>query len=105
MARAVLAGFSSYRHDLARLYEAGEDTVVCEGTWRGVNDGPLGMPDGAEIPPTGREVPFRFAIVVSRDAGAEVARSVQSVLRPARVPGDARARAGPRRRLGPDAVW
>ena len=52
-------GFSSYGHDLARLYEAGEDTVVCEGTWRGVNDGPLGMPDGTQIPPTGREVSFR----------------------------------------------
>ena len=37
------------------LIEEGE-TVVAEYTWRGTNTGPLTMPDGTEIPATGKTV-------------------------------------------------
>jgi ketosteroid isomerase-like protein len=70
-------GFTAYGHDLQRLYEDGEDRVICEGVWTGRNDGPLTAPDGSQVPPTGREASFRFAIVVSRDPGAEVACEVR----------------------------
>ena len=70
-------GFTSYGHDLQRFYEDGEDGVICEGVWSGRNDGPLTLPDGSEVPPTGREASFRFAIVVTREPGAEVAGNVR----------------------------
>ena len=70
-------GFSSFGHDLQHLYEDGEDRVICEGVWSGRNDGPLAMPDGSHVPPTGREASFRFAIVVAREPGAEVAKDVR----------------------------
>jgi ketosteroid isomerase-like protein len=70
-------GFTAYGHDLQRLYEDGPDRVICEGVWSGRNDGPLAMPDGSEVPPTGREASFRFAIVVSRRPGAQVADEVR----------------------------
>ena len=70
-------GFSSFRHDLNAIYEAGPDRLICEGVWSGRNDGPLAMPDGSEAPPTGREVAFRFAIVVDREPGAQVAGAVR----------------------------
>jgi hypothetical protein len=43
--------------------------VFAEGTWTGLNDGPLVMPDG-EAPATGRTVSFRFAIAVTVDEDA-----------------------------------
>jgi ketosteroid isomerase-like protein len=67
-------GFSSYRHDLERVVESG-NTVWAEGTWSGVNDGPLVTPDG-EAPPTGRSVSFRFGMSVTGDLEAGLATSV-----------------------------
>jgi ketosteroid isomerase-like protein len=67
-------GFSSYRHDLDRVVENG-NTVWAEGTWSGVNDGPLVTPDG-EAPPTGRSVSFRFGMSVTGDLEAGLATSV-----------------------------
>jgi uncharacterized protein (TIGR02246 family) len=67
-------GFSNYRHELTRVAE-NDDVVFAEGTWTGVNDGPLVMPDG-EAPATGRTVSFRFAIAVTVDVDAGHATSV-----------------------------
>jgi SnoaL-like domain len=69
--------FSSFGHDLQHLYEVGEDIVICEGVWSGRNDGPLTLPDGSQIPATGREASFSFAIVVIREPGAQAASTVR----------------------------
>jgi ketosteroid isomerase-like protein len=68
--------FSSYRHDLSRVEEVGS-TVFAEGTWTGVNDGPLAMPDGTEVPATGRTVSFRFGMSVDGDVEAQQATAVR----------------------------
>jgi hypothetical protein len=67
--------FSSYKHEHSGLVEV-DGTVYGEGVWTGVNDGPLVTPDGHELPPTGRTISFRFAIVVESDSEAQQARSV-----------------------------
>jgi predicted ester cyclase len=67
-------GFSDYRHEFSRIVESG-DVAIAEGTWTGLNDGPLITPQG-ELPPTGRSVTFRFALVVEADAAGEQMRSV-----------------------------
>jgi steroid delta-isomerase-like uncharacterized protein len=49
------------------LVEEG-DTTVAEYTWRGTNTGPLTMPDGTEIPATGKTVEMLgVAIITVRD--------------------------------------
>jgi ketosteroid isomerase-like protein len=58
-------GFSSYRHDLTRVFEQG-NVVWAEGVWTGTNDGPLVTPDG-EAPATGRTVAFPFGMSVTID--------------------------------------
>jgi ketosteroid isomerase-like protein len=68
-------GFSSYRHDIERVVENG-NTVWAEGTFNGVNDGPLMTPDGGEAPPTGRPVRFRFGMSVTGDLDAGLASEV-----------------------------
>jgi predicted ester cyclase len=68
--------FNASRHDLENVYEVGPDKVVAEGTFTGTNDGPLTMPDGTEIPPTGKTISFHFAMSVAREPGAEVASRV-----------------------------
>jgi ketosteroid isomerase-like protein len=68
-------GFSTFRHDIHRAVSDTEDEVFAEGTWTGTHDGVIPMPDG-EVPPTGRDVSFRFAIVATRDPNGEQARSV-----------------------------
>src|SRR5437899_652308 len=70
---AFWQGFSSYKHLIDRVVESG-DTVFAEGTWSGLHDGPLVTPEG-EIPPTGKTVGFRFAIVIDGDLDAGHARS------------------------------
>ena len=66
--------FSESRHECVRVEEIG-NTVYAEGIWHGVNDGPLQTPQG-EVPPTGKEVALRFAVVVTGELDAGVARSV-----------------------------
>jgi hypothetical protein len=68
--------FSTSRHELARVYEVGPDCVMAEGVFTGAHDGPLPMPDGTELPPTGKTVAFRFAMSITREPGAEVANAV-----------------------------
>lgn len=45
------------------------DRVACEIAVRGINDGPLAMPDGSVLPATGREVTFETGVFweVGRD--------------------------------------
>jgi ketosteroid isomerase-like protein len=68
--------FTTSRHDLAHVYEVGPDRVMAEGAFTGTHDGPLPMPDGTELPPTGKAITFRFAMSIEREPGAEVANAV-----------------------------
>jgi ketosteroid isomerase-like protein len=56
------AAFPDGKHRIDNVIEVG-DTVVVEAFWRGHHTGPLGMPDGSEMAPTGREVSFHIASV------------------------------------------
>jgi uncharacterized protein (TIGR02246 family) len=60
-------GFPGFHHEIDRVIGAGDDVAVVEGTWHGVNTGPLVMPDGQQLPATGRPVALRFAMVGTRD--------------------------------------
>jgi hypothetical protein len=68
------AAFPGSTHEYGRIDEL-EDGVFAEGVWRGVQSGPLQTPQG-EVPPTGREVTTRYAIVVRGDAATAQASSV-----------------------------
>jgi uncharacterized protein (TIGR02246 family) len=68
-------GFPTFRHDIHRAVAESDDAVLAEGTWTGKHDGTIPMPDG-EVPPTGRNVSFRFAIAATRGPNGEQARSV-----------------------------
>jgi predicted ester cyclase len=68
-------GFSSYRHDISFVEELG-GTVVAEGIWAGTHDGPLVTPEG-ELPPTGRTVSFRWAMLATIDVEAQIIRSAR----------------------------
>ncbi|HEX7297930.1 MAG TPA: nuclear transport factor 2 family protein [Solirubrobacteraceae bacterium] len=69
-------GFSRYHHEISRTVEGGDDVVAVEGTWNGVNDGPLLTPEGQQMPATGRAVTLHFVMVGTRDADSELIRSV-----------------------------
>jgi predicted ester cyclase len=69
------SAFSSYRHEIDTLLESG-GTVVAEGTFVGVHDGPLPTPSG-ELPPSGREIRFDFAMVARGDPVVAKASSVR----------------------------
>ncbi|MEA2257091.1 MAG: hypothetical protein QOG35_3136 [Solirubrobacteraceae bacterium] len=73
-------GFSRFHHDVSRIVESGDDVAVVEGTWHGVNDGPLTTPEGRQMPPTGRAVALRFAMVGTRDADSGLIASLQLYL-------------------------
>jgi ketosteroid isomerase-like protein len=62
---AFWGAFSTFRHDMRNVVENG-DLIFAEGVWTGVNDGPLQTPAG-EMPATGREVSFPFAMVLEGD--------------------------------------
>jgi SnoaL-like protein len=70
-----LAGFpSDRRHELHRVVEI-DGTVYAEGTFHGVNEGPMESPEGV-LPATGRSLAMRFAIAVDIDAAAGYATAV-----------------------------
>jgi steroid delta-isomerase-like uncharacterized protein len=52
---ALVRPFPDGRIETTQVVEEG-DTVVAEQIWRGTNTGPLTMPDGTEIPATGKTV-------------------------------------------------
>jgi ketosteroid isomerase-like protein len=62
------AGFpDGYRHELSHVAEAG-GTVYAEGTFNGVNSGPMETPQGT-LPATDRPLALRFAIHVATADG------------------------------------
>lgn len=73
--RPFWSAFSSYRHEIARVLEL-DDTVIAEGTFVGVHDGPMPTPMG-ELPATNREVRFDFAMVATGDPAAGRASMVR----------------------------
>jgi uncharacterized protein (TIGR02246 family) len=73
--RPFWSAFSSYRHDITRVVEVG-DTLVAEGTFIGVHDGPMPTPMG-ELPPTDREIRFDFAMLATGDVASERASAVR----------------------------
>jgi steroid delta-isomerase-like uncharacterized protein len=60
---AGLRAFPDNRMETSLLVEDG-DTVVAEWTTRGTQTGPLAMPDGTEIPATGKTVEIQGVSVV-----------------------------------------
>jgi len=68
-------GFPNFRHDLERTVAASDDVVFGEGVWSGKHEGAMTMPDG-ELPPTGRDVSFRFALIGTRAADGELIQRV-----------------------------
>ena len=59
---AYFEAFPNGRYELQRLEPVGQ-TVFAEGVWSAVHRGTLRTPSG-EVPPTGRRVAVRFALVV-----------------------------------------
>ena len=55
------------------------DTVVAEWTVRGTNTGPLSMPDGTEIPATGKTLEYPGVIMRIRMGSSEYARLLRNV--------------------------
>src|SRR5215210_1796935 len=53
-----LASFPDATYETAHEYESG-DTAIDEGFVVGTNTGPLAMPDGESLPPTGKSVRLR----------------------------------------------
>jgi predicted ester cyclase len=53
-----LASFPDASYETGHEHESG-DTAIDEGFFVGTNTGPLAMPDGQSIPPTGKSVRFR----------------------------------------------
>jgi uncharacterized protein (TIGR02246 family) len=73
-------GFSRFHHDVSRIVDGGDDVAVVEGTWHGVNDGPLVTPEGQQMPATGRAVALRFMMVGTRDSDTELIASLHLYL-------------------------
>lgn len=60
--QGMQAAFPNVRHEIDSSIEQGE-TVVVEGRWIGDHTGPLRMPDGSEIPATGKHMSLEYAHV------------------------------------------
>jgi hypothetical protein len=67
-------GFSGEHHEIDRITEDG-GTVYSEGRWLAVNTGPIVTPEG-ELPPTGRAVELKYAIILDVDVERGWANSV-----------------------------
>ena len=58
--------FPNVRHEIVSSIEQG-DSLVVEGRYVGDHTGPLRMPDGSEIPPTGRSISVEYAHVAQME--------------------------------------
>jgi ketosteroid isomerase-like protein len=56
--------FHDAKLEASMLIEEGE-TVVAEDTWRATNTGPISMPDGTEIPATGKMLEMHGVSVIT----------------------------------------
>lgn len=65
----MVPAFSPRRHVIVRKLDVGE-TGIATGHFEGTHSGPLGMPDGSEIPASGNVVEgLEFAVVAEFEAG------------------------------------
>ncbi|MDQ3898345.1 MAG: ester cyclase [Actinomycetota bacterium] len=62
------AAFPDAHFDVEHVIEA-DHLVAVEGVYQGTHDGPLAMPDGSSLPPTGRRVHAPFATVLDVAGG------------------------------------
>lgn len=53
------AAFPNFKHTLSRCLESG-DSISCEGRFAGDHTGPMQMPTGQVVPPTGKHVDFAW---------------------------------------------
>jgi predicted ester cyclase len=67
--QGMQAAFPNVRHEIVSSVEQGDSLVVVEGRWIGDHTGPLRMPDGSEVPPTGRPLDLPYAHVAELVGG------------------------------------
>jgi predicted ester cyclase len=66
--RAMVEAFSDMSYDYEATYET-EDRAVDQGTMVGTHTGPLRLPDGSSIPPTGKQLRVRAIDVAKVEDG------------------------------------
>jgi predicted ester cyclase len=59
MTKGFATAFPNFKHTVTRCIESG-DTIACEGKFGGDHTGPMMMPNGQSIPPTGKHVEFEW---------------------------------------------
>ena len=71
-ARAMLNGyvvaFPGNRFEVTRAFGNDEEIAV-EGTWVGTHSGPMSLPDGSKLPPTGKTVRVAYATLFKLKGG------------------------------------
>ncbi len=60
MSRGFAAAMPNYKHTIGSCIESG-DRISCEGTFGGDQTGPLTLPTGQVVPPTGKHVEFEWS--------------------------------------------
>jgi predicted ester cyclase len=65
--QGMQTAFPNVHHEIVSSIEQGDSLVVVEGRYMGDHTGPLRMPDGSEIPPTGRSISLEYAHVARLD--------------------------------------
>lgn len=55
MLNGYVSGFPGSRFEVTRVF-GNDDEMAVEGNWVGTHGGPLSMPDGSKLPPTGKSV-------------------------------------------------
>jgi predicted ester cyclase len=66
--RTLVEAFSDMSYDHEATFET-EDRAIDQGTMVGTHTGPLRLPDGSSIPPTGKQVRLRAIDVVKVEDG------------------------------------
>jgi steroid delta-isomerase-like uncharacterized protein len=64
LAKGWKSAFPDAKGTMDASYVSG-DTVIFELTWRGTQNGPLPLPNGGELPPTGKPIAMK-AVMVSQ---------------------------------------
>jgi steroid delta-isomerase-like uncharacterized protein len=68
LAKAWKSAFSDACGTADSTYVSG-NTVIFEITWTGTHDGPLPMPDGSAVPPSGKPIAVKAVMVSTVDGG------------------------------------
>jgi predicted ester cyclase len=69
--QGIINAFPDGRIAAVRVFGAG-DWGCCQFAFEGTNTGPLGNPDGSEVPPTGKEAHFPYCVVARFEGGLVV---------------------------------